>query len=181
MRNKLVAQRYARALILNIPEAKFELLLADINTLKQAFSKDLEYVKSINSFLFPLGKRLNLAKEVAAKLNNESVWGNLFQILIKKHRFTIIMDILLELENSILESRNQTKVSLKIAHEHSDLIMKDIIKVIKNILKKDVVLDIEIDPEIIGGFIAQTESLLIDGSVKNNLIRLTKVRLKNNK
>ena len=59
--------------------------------------------------------------------------------------------------------------------------MKDIIKVIKNVLKKDVILDIEINPEIIGGFIAQTESLLIDGSVKNNLIRLTKIRLKNNK
>ncbi len=181
MRNKLVAQRYARALILNIPEDKFNSLLADIEAMKQAFIKDPEYVKSINSFLFPFRKRLNLAKEVASKLNNESVWGSLFQILIKKHRFTIIMDVLLELENSILESRNQTKVSLKIAHEHSDLIMKDIIKVIKNILKKDVVLDIVVDPEIIGGFIAQTESLLIDGSVKNNLIRLTKVRLKNNK
>lgn len=153
-------------------------LLEDINSLNAIFSQDPSLIKSFDSFLYPLKKRIDLALNVADKLNNENIWKNLFQILIKKHRFTIIPDILIDLEERILDSRNQIKVTLKIAHEQTDNILNDIVEVIKDILKKDVVLDIEIDPEIIGGFIARTNSLLIDGSIKNNLARLIKIRNK---
>ena len=147
-------------------------LLEDINSLNAIFSQDPSLIKSFDSFLYPLKKRIDLALNVADKLNNKNIWENLFQILIEKHRFTIILDILIDLEERILDSRNQIKVSLKIAHEQTDNILNDIVAVIKDILKKDVVLDIEIDPEIIGGFIAQTNSILIDGSIKNNLVKL---------
>lgn len=151
-------------------------LLEDINSLNAIFSQDPSLIKSFDSFLYPLKKRIDLALNVADKLNNENIWKNLFQILIKKHRFTIIPDILIDLEERILDSRNQIKVTLKIAHEQTDNILNDIVEVIKDILKKDVVLDIEIDPEIIGGFVAKTNSILIDGSIKNNLVKLIRIK-----
>jgi F-type H+-transporting ATPase subunit delta len=178
VRNKLIAQRYAKAIILNMEDGMLDSLLEDINSLKAIFSQDPSLIKSFDSFLYPLKKRIDLALNVADKLNNKNIWENLFRILIKKHRFTIILDILIDLEERILDSRNQIKVLLKIAHEQTDNILNDIVKVIKDILKKDVVLDIEIDPEIIGGFIAQTNSILIDGSIKNNLVRLVKINNK---
>ena len=178
MRNKLIAQRYSKAVILNIEDGLLDSLFEDINSLKAIFSQDTSLIKFFDSFLYPLNKRIDLALNVADKLNNKNIWENLFQILIKKHRFTILLDILIDLEERILDSRNQIKVSLKIAHEQTDEILNDIVEVVKEILKKDVVLDIEIDPEIIGGFIARTNSLLIDGSIKNNLARLIKIRNK---
>lgn len=151
-------------------------LLEDINSLVTVFSQDPTLIKSFDSFVYPLKKRLDLAQNVADKLNNKNIWDNLFRILIKKHRFAIILDILIDLEEKILISRNQIKVSLKIAHEQTDKILNNITSVIKDILKKNVVLDIEIDPEIIGGFVAQTNSILIDGSIKNNLVRLVRIK-----
>ncbi len=176
MRNKLIAQRYAKAIILNMEDRMLDSLLEDINSLNAIFSQDPSLIKSFDSFLYPLKKRIDLALNVADKLNNENIWKNLFQILIKKHRFTIIPDILIDLEERILDSRNQIKVTLKIAHEQTDNILNDIVEVIKDILKKDVVLDIEIDPEIIGGFVAKTNSILIDGSIKNNLVKLIRIK-----
>lgn len=176
MRNKLIAQRYSKAVILNTEDGMLDSLYEDINSLKIIFSQDTSLIKSFDSFLYPLKKRLDLALNVADKLNNKNIWENLFRILIKKHRFTIIPDILIDLEERILDSRDQIKVSLKIAHEQNDNILNDIVEVVKDILKKDVVLDIEIDPEIIGGFIAQTNSILIDGSIKNNLVRLIRIK-----
>ena len=176
MRNKLIAQRYAKAVILNMENGMLESLFEDINFLKAIFSQDPSLTKSFDSFLYPLKKRIDLALEVADKLNNKNIWENLFRILIKKHRFTIIPDILIELEEKILDSKNQIKVSLKIAREQTDNILNDIAKVIKDILKKDVILDVEIEPSIIGGFIAQTNSLLIDGSIKNNLVKLIRIK-----
>ena len=176
MRNKLIAQRYSKAVILNMEDRMLDSLLEDINSLNAIFSQDPSLIKSFDSFLYPLKKRIDLALNVADKLNNENIWKNLFQILIKKHRFTIIPDILIDLEERILDSRNQIKVTLKIAHEQTDNILNDIVEVIKDILKKDVVLDIEIDPEIIGGFVAKTNSILIDGSIKNNLVKLIRIK-----
>lgn len=176
MRNKLIAQRYAKAIILNMEDGALDALLEDINSLNTIFSQDPSLIKSFDSFLYPLKKRIDLALNVADKLNNKNIWENLFRILIKKHRFIIIPDILIDLEERILDSRNQIKVSLKIAHEQTDNILNDIAERIKNILKKNVVLDIEIDPEIIGGFVAQTNSVLIDGSIKNNLVRLIRIK-----
>lgn len=176
MRNKLIAQRYSKAVILNMEDGMLDSLFEDINSLKAIFFQDPSLIKSFDSFLYPLKKRIDLALNVADKLNNKNIWENLFRILIKKHRFTIILDILIDLEERILDSRNQIKVSLKIAHEQTDKILNDIVKVVKDILKKDVVLDIEIDPEIIGGFIAQTNSILIDGSIRNNLVRLIRIK-----
>jgi F-type H+-transporting ATPase subunit delta len=176
VRNKLIAQRYSKAVILNMEDGMLDSLFEDINSLKAIFFQDPSLIKSFDSFLYPLKKRIDLALNVADKLNNKNIWENLFRILIKKHRFTIILDILIDLEERILDSRNQIKVSLKIAHEQTDKILNDIVKVVKDILKKDVVLDIEIDPEIIGGFIAQTNSILIDGSIRNNLVRLIRIK-----
>lgn len=176
MRNKLIAQRYSKAIILNMEKRLLDSLLEDTNSLKTVFSQDPSLIKSFDSFLFPLKKREDLALKVADKLNNKNIWKNLFRILIKKHRFTIIPDILIELEENILDSKNQIKVSLKIAHEQTDKILNDIAEVIKDILKKDVILDVKIDSSIIGGFIAQTNSILIDGSIKNSLDRLVKIK-----
>jgi len=37
---------------------------------------------------------------------------------------------------------------------------------------KDIVLDQEIDPTLIGGIVAQMGSLVVDGSIRNELLRL---------
>ena len=179
MRNRLVAKRYADALLMNIDEKHFATFRQDINKLQQAFSENADYVKSINSPLFPLQKRLDLALDITHKLVNQALWNNLFEILVKKHRFNIIDDVLMELEEAILIKNNQKKVQLTIAHKHSEKVLENISKVIKDILKNDIELVVKIDPSIIGGFVAQTDSLLIDGSIKNNLLKLTKVK-KNN-
>jgi len=45
-------------------------------------------------------------------------------------------------------------------------------------LNKDIVLNLVINPEILGGFIAETDSLRIDGSIKNNLIKFVNMKSK---
>ena len=178
MRNKLIAKRYADAVLMNIDKRHFASFRNDIQLLEKAFFKHPDYVKSIDSLLYPIKKRIALADEVASKLANNSVWKNLFDILVKKHRFSIIGEILLALDQAILDRSNHVKVQLKIAHEHSDSVMKSIKKNITDILKKDVELIVSIDPSLIGGFVAQTESILIDGSIRHNLVKLANINKK---
>ena len=176
MKNKLIAQRYANAVIMNVNEDLYTSIMEDVYILNQIFASSPESIKIIDSFLLSVPKRIELSKNITAKLNNKNIWKNLFEILIKKHRFSIILDILNEIEIFILQSRNQLKVLLKIAHSISNETLEKIKNEIVKILKKDIVLNIKIAPEIIGGFVAEAESIHIDGSIKNNLIKFMNIK-----
>jgi len=164
---------------MNVKEDLHTSLLDDVSVLNQIFAYSPESIKIIDSFLLSIPKRIGLTKDITAKLRNTNIWKNLFEILIKKHRFSIILDILKEIEIFILHSRNQIKVVLKIAHSISNETLEKIKSKIVKILKKDIVLNIKIAPEIIGGFVAEAESIHIDGSIKNNLIKF--INIKSNK
>jgi F-type H+-transporting ATPase subunit delta len=43
---------------------------------------------------------------------------------------------------------------------------------LKKIVKKEVDLDVSIDPTLIGGLIAEVEGMIYDGSVKTQIMRL---------
>lgn len=173
MRNKLVAERYAKAVLLNLKKNEHKIIIKDISSLREILSEDL--IKTIDSFLIPQKKRFSMVDEISQELELGKIWRNLFQILVRKHRFIIILEILSNLEFHILEVNNQIKVSLHLARKQSEEITSIIQQKIAKLLKKDVVLNIQITPEIIGGFIAETESMLIDGSIKNNLIKLINI------
>ena len=85
------------------------------------------------------------------------------------------------MENEILASKNQVKVELSVAHQLPDNLLDSISIELKKILEKDIILKTKIDPEILGGFVATTDSLIIDGSIKNHLIKLLKMKSKNRK
>ncbi len=176
MKNKLIAQRYANAVLMNINEDLYASVIDDVTILNQIFASSPESIKIIDSFLLSVPKRIELTKDITAKLKNTNIWKNLFEILIKKHRFSIILDILNEIEIFILHSRNQIKVVLKIAHSISNETLEKIKSKIIKILNKDIVLNIKITPEIIGGFVAEAESIHIDGSIKNNLIKFMNIK-----
>ncbi len=181
MKNILVAQRYSHAIISGLDDKDINTILADVEIMSSSIKSEPELVNAVNSYLFPLKKRMEIALEMTQKLANIKLWENLFGILLKKHRFNIITDILLDLENEILEKKNLIKVGLTIAHELPKNVLDSISAKLKDILEKDVILETIINPEILGGFVATTDSLLIDGSIKNNLVKLLKVKSKKKK
>jgi len=181
VKNILVAQRYSHAIFSGLDDKEINSILADIEIMSNSISTEPKLVNAVNSLLFPLNKRMVIALTMTQKLKNTELWRNLFGILIKKHRFNIVTDILQDLENKILDKKNQVKIGLTIAHDLSDDVLDSISVALKDILGKDVILDVKINPEILGGFVATTDSLLIDGSIKNNLVKLLKVKSKKKK
>ncbi len=175
MRNNLVAQRYAKAVLMNIKAAEYDDLRKDIKFLLAAFQKDQSYIKVLDSPIYHLNDRLQAALEITQELSKQKLWESLFKILIKKHRFSLIDNILKALDKFILESKNQVHLELILACKHPKSIIEKIEEKIKDILKKDLEIEMKIDAEILGGFVARTENFLIDGSIKHNLVRLINI------
>ena len=178
MRNNLVAQRYAKAVLDNVSADKHHLLREDIDCLIQVFTENSEYANAINSFLYPLEERLQLAEDISKKMKISKVWSNLFKILIKKHRFDIIISLLKSLEHYLLAEEAKLKVVLRLAYEHDDDMVQKIKEIVEKVLNNKIEISPVIDPTIIGGFVAETESMRIDGSIHNNLVKLVQTSLK---
>jgi ATP synthase F1 delta subunit len=172
--DKLIAERYAKALIRLMKPQDFDNFLSDIDFLNQVF-KSSDHAKTIDSFLFPKKERMEMSHTILEQTKNVGVWQNLFSLLIHKHRFSLINTLLSELEEAIYQAKNAKKVRLILAQKQSQEIVEKIRKKIETIIGKQVIFVETIDSTIIGGFIAKTESFVIDGSIQHNLIKLTQI------
>jgi F-type H+-transporting ATPase subunit delta len=178
VKHKLLAQRYSRAIIRLVSPKQYTALQQDVKHLRAFGKKADAQLKVLDSMLISFPKRLQIGKEIVAGLNLEEIWQNLIQILITKHRVEVLPAICDEIEDFILDFNNECKVTLQVAHEHPEETIEQIKQKVKKILNKDIVLNLVINPEILGGFIAETDSLRIDGSIKNNLIKFVNMKSK---
>jgi len=176
--NHLVAKRYANAVLMNINKDKYDDFREDIITLITVFTENREYVSALNSFLYPLNERVDLSRKISEKLINNEIWENLFRLLIKKHRFSIILEVLNELEKNILKAEGKIKAILTTAYKHDDKMISKIIQKLEEKLNCKIEVKLKVDPSIIGGFIAETDTLRMDGSISNNLIKLVQLSSK---
>ncbi len=180
MRDIEVSGRYAKAFIELIAPEDHAKLLEDIRGLQELLSQYPEIIRSIDMVILSMPRKKKLAAALAEKLNFSERWESLFQLLVQKRRFSAIIMILSRMEDIILEENNQIIVKLSVAREHDSETMSKITRLLEDILKKKVEFKTRIRPELIAGFHAETSSLIIDGSVKNNLERFIKEKIPQN-
>ena len=175
MKNYLVSRRYAKAFFNLINTNDFNQVAKDIELLVKYFDENSSKVKSllknINSSVMDKKSKNLFVEQIASNLHKKKLWKSLFGILIQKHRFDLIPQILRELDTQILEKQNKQRVNLKLAVEHSPDVINKIRELVSSKLDKDVIFDIDIDKSIIGGFIAETDKIMIDGSIEHNFRR----------
>jgi F-type H+-transporting ATPase subunit delta len=167
----MIADRYAKGMIALFSLPDFSSLRIDISFLL----KDLKENEGLKGFLAsPLIKtadKMKLFKEISATLHYEERWNHLMELLIQKNREEFLDVILEEIDRLLLEHLNLSKVKIRIAHEIDDNLKDQLEEKISNLLNQRIISDYAIDPQIIGGFIAETESRVIDASIRHNIER----------
>lgn len=169
MKNRLIAKRYTNAFLENISKEEYKKTLEDICVLKKLFENNEEAISILNLFIFPKKDRDVIFQSISKELILKKRWLKLFDLLICKQKLSILNDLLDELEKEILSRQNKIKVDLKVVHKLDNSTKEKIINYISKIYNKDIILNIIEDKEIVGGFIAETEDEIIDGSIKHNL------------
>lgn len=176
MKQELLASRYARAVLQIISAKDFNNLRNDIRNLKIAISDSKVDVKLLDSLLLKKQDKLKITSALSAKLDFSEMWDNFLKLLIDKHRMEILPNILNRLDTEILNRQNKVKVRLTVAHKLTEDTKKNIINLLEKILKKQIEEEIIFDPSLIGGFKAETQSRLIDGSIQHNLVKLKSIK-----
>ena len=180
MKDFELSKRYAKAFMELVAPAEHNDLLEDVRGLQEVLTENPEIIRSVHMMILSYPRKKKLVETLAEKLNFPELWRSLFVLLVKKHRFAIVQQILHCIEDFILEESNRVKVVLSLAREHDPDTMRKITRLLEDILKKSVEFKTRIKPELIAGFHAETSSLIIDGSVKNNLERFIKEKIPQN-
>ncbi len=155
-----------------LAKEKLEPLSLDVERLIALFEDTPELAKSLNSSVFGRAKKESFVKDLAGQMSDAKIWFNLFSLLVKKHRFDFVVDILQELKAIILDYQNGENVELVLAREHSQGLLDQIKKAIEEKIQKKPKISLLVDKSIVGGFVAHTKNFSIDCSVKSSLDRL---------
>ncbi|MGD9017153.1 MAG: ATP synthase F1 subunit delta [Desulfobacterales bacterium] len=173
MKNLAIARRYAKALLLigkdngQADDYRSELegfagLIASEKTLEQA----------INNPLYTAQDRKRVLMAVLDKINVSDVMRAFLLLLFDKGRFPFLEQISAFYKELADELKGIARATLVSATELSSDAVDKIRATLSNRTGKDIILDVQQDPELIGGIVTKIGDLVLDGSIRTQLLNM---------
>lgn len=173
IKNLKAVKRYADALI-EATEGNYDEIKENLELIYDSIFKNDE-LKTF--FLHPVispETKIDILKETFQdKINPKTL--NFIMLLLKENRFVEFESILSVFKDRLNELNNIKKVSVTTAIEIDNSIKENIVNKLKNKLNSEILLDLNIDKDILGGIIIRLEDKIIDLSLKNKFERLRKI------
>lgn len=173
MKSDVVAKRYAKALYeLGQEEGLEQKFLEDLQNMAQIVDQSSEFRSIMESPLYDITLKKRILKDVVSKIALSEYIENFLKILLDKDRFSFLADIM-EGYNQILDAASgRVRARITSASELDDTQLERIAKALSEVVKKEVDVDVNIEPSLIGGVVAEVEGMVYDGSVRTQLTRL---------
>ncbi|CAN2039352.1 ATP synthase subunit delta [Candidatus Magnetomoraceae bacterium gMMP-15] len=173
MKNLSIARRYAKALLILGKENgqaeiygeelnDFAQLLADNKNLERTLINPLHSATGRRNVLTAVLKESQLSKEINSFLN----------LLFDKGRMGFLSSINDFYQKLADELKGVARASLISATELSSEAVEKIQTALSKMTGKEVVLEVEHDPGLIGGIITRIGDLILDGSIKTQLFNM---------
>ncbi|HOD70819.1 MAG: ATP synthase subunit delta, sodium ion specific [Deltaproteobacteria bacterium ADurb.BinA179] len=174
MKSDVVARRYARALFeLGQEEGKEKQFLDELQTVAQLVN-DCEDLRSLlESPLYDITLKRRVLKEVASKISLSAYMMNFLNILLDKDRFPVMGEILDAYKEILDKLTGRVRARVTCATSLNEDQLKQVAQTLSKVVKKEVDVDVIVEPSLIGGMIAEVEGMIYDGSVKTQLSKLT--------
>lgn len=173
MLNKKIARRYAQALIeIGKENNRVEEFKAELENFSDLLKKFPEFQ---NALLSPLYSAEDLKKTilgVAEKINLSETIKNFLCLLVDKRRIQYFSAILELYEDLTYQISGYVKARVITARPLSTGDFESIKKSLEDITQKKVLLNSVVEPQIIGGVIAEVGDKIFDGSIRNQLQRI---------
>lgn len=169
MANIRIATRYAQALISAAEEQKLlDRVAADMETLERIMRDSRDFMLFLRNPIIKSEKKGSLFSAIfAASLH--SVTMGFLQLLTEKGREEVLPDIARKFFALRDEKLGIVNVGIRASTELSKEQQKTIQKRFEDITRKTVRLNVSVENELKGGFLARVGDTVFDGSVKRQL------------
>ncbi|MGV6874507.1 F0F1 ATP synthase subunit delta [Pseudochelatococcus sp. B33] len=171
-----VAGRYATALFeLAAEEKNIDAVSADLDRFDALVAESADLARLVRVPVFTAEQQLAAISAVLDKAGIGGLAGNFIRLVASKRRLFLVQEIIKAYKALVAESRGVVRAEVTLAEEPSAKVLEEIRTSLAGAAKGgEIVLDVKVNPAILGGIIVKLGSRLVDASLryKLNSIRL---------
>ena len=173
MKNFVIPRRYAKALILiGKEDGKADQYRDELDGFVSVIEAESAFEDAITNPLYPLEERRKILKTVIEKIGMSDVLTSFLMLLFEKRRIGHLRGINEFYQKLVDELNGIVRAEVTSADELSDEAVEKIRTSLSKMTGKDVKLEIDRDPELIGGVVTKVGDIVLDGSIKTQLLNM---------
>jgi F-type H+-transporting ATPase subunit delta len=171
-------ERYANALFQLAKEAKvLDSVSNELVKIKEILHEDKEVLSAILNPSISKTNKIKLFDIIVEKNELSKLVSNFIGVIVKKNRVNYFLEIIKTFENLLASLKGERVATISTAYALTDAQLDDINSKLKDKFNADFNIQLNIEPELIGGLKIQVGSQMIDSSIKNQL-QLLKEKMK---
>ncbi|MBT8340556.1 MAG: ATP synthase F1 subunit delta [Desulfatitalea sp.] len=173
MKNLAIARRYAKALLMiGKEDTQTDLYRSELDGVAQLMAAQKQLADTLINPLYKYTDRKQVLERVIEKLNLSKVMSAFLQLLFEKGRIGFLGSINDFYQMLADELNGVARASLVSAGELTAETIEKIRSALSQRTGKQVVLAVEQDPSLIGGIVTRIGDLVLDGSIKTQLLNM---------
>ena len=173
MKNLAIARRYAKALLLiGKEDNQIDTYRQELEDFSALIEKEAVLGQAISNPLYNAEGRKKVLVSVLEKLGLSRVMKSFLVLLFDKGRFGYLGSINDFYQKLADELKGIARASLVSATELSSETVDKIRSTLSDKTGKDIILEVEQDPGLIGGIVTRIGDLVLDGSIKTQLLNM---------
>lgn len=177
MKETAIARRYAKAFLEKFDDRKsLETLGEELSSFSALFEGDKTLKVTLLNPAIPSKAKEEILTAIMGKMGLSKATKQALLLILEKGRMGIIRFVAAEFERISFESLGKVRAQVTSAVKLTGAEVESLRKSLTEFSGKEAVMEIKVDPSLIGGVVARIGSVVYDGSVSNQLSSL-RVRL----
>ncbi len=173
MKNLSIARRYAKALLLiGKEDGQAETYRQELDGLSRMITEQPELGLAINNPLYNAADRRKVLEAVIEKIRLSKTMQSFLLLLFEKGRFGFLESVNDFYQKLADELKGIARASLVSATQLGDDTVEKIRAALSQRTGKDIILEVEQNPALIGGIVTKIGDLVLDGSIKTQLVNM---------
>ena len=173
MKNLAIARRYAKALLMiGKEDGQTETYREELNGIAELIQGEKALEQALTNPLYDAAGRRRVLEAIIEKMNLSKVMRSFLLLVFEKGRVGFIGSINDFYQKLADELKGVARASLVSATELSSEAVDKIRASLSKRTGKDIILEIEQDPTLIGGIVTRIGDLVLDGSIKTQLLNM---------
>ena len=165
-----MAGRYATALFeLALEDKVLDKVRADLDRFEQILAGSDDLKRLVRSPVFSADEQVRALTPILQKAGIDGIAGNFIKLVASNRRLFALPQIIRSFRALVAKHKGEVSASVTVAEKLSDAHLKSLKDALNAVTGKDVDLQVEVDPGIIGGLVVKLGSRMVDTSLRTKL------------
>jgi F-type H+-transporting ATPase subunit delta len=165
-----VAGRYATALFeLALEQNALDRVKADLDRFDALLAESADLSRLVRSAAFSAEDQIRALTAILGRIGISGIASRFLLVVASNRRLFAVRDMIKELRKLVARHKGEISAEVTLADQPSPAQLAAIKEALATVTRKDVQVDLKIDPSIIGGLVVKLGSRMVDSSLRTKL------------